>query len=322
MTQSTHVENPAVSLEALSDDQLLRQIESLSRAEHAAMIHVLHHLNEIERRRLHLDLGYRSMFDYCIRSLEYSPAAAGRRIQAARCIRRFPAVLPLLREREINLSVISLIEPVLTIDNFKTILEQVRGALYRDVERLASEYRPPVAFRDRVRPVRVAMPQEPEVAAPTKPDQEVLTPDVGSEDKKVRIEQKLLVQFLASEDLMEKIEEARALLSNRCPTDRSPASSMHSSAISSSGTAPRNARREEKTETEPPLQTLDIGSASYQTAIVHGTFPMKSEMTCSCETRANARTCHLLERGVDPEKASRSIISSRSQREAAATCPT
>jgi len=205
--------NIAVALEKLSDEELLRRTETLTRDEHAATIEILHHLNEIERRRLDLDLGYSSLFDYCVQCLEYSPSAAGRRIQAARCIRRYPAVLPLLRDRELNLSTMSLIEPILTIDNFKTILDRVRGASYRDVERIASEYRPPVVCRDRVQHVRVTIPlTQGDENVKAKTEQSVLTPGAGSEDKKVRIEQKLLVQFLASEEFMTLFEEVKTLL--------------------------------------------------------------------------------------------------------------
>lgn len=76
-------ENMALALEKLRDSELLRRIEVLVQDEHDATIQILHHLNEIERRRLDLDLGYSSLFDYCIQCLEYSPSAAGRRIQAS-----------------------------------------------------------------------------------------------------------------------------------------------------------------------------------------------------------------------------------------------
>jgi hypothetical protein len=221
VTTSIASGNLSASLYALSDAALIDQIQALTRDENDATIQILYHLNEIERRRLELDMGFASLFDYCIRGLDYSPSAAGRRIQAARCIRRFPAVVPLLRERELNLSTVSLIEPILTGDNFAAILERVRGASYRDVERVVSEYRPPVAFRDRVQPVRVVVPSRADDAGATREtEQDVLTPGAGSEDKKVRIEQWVLVQFVASEELMAKLEEAKSLLSHRCPNGK------------------------------------------------------------------------------------------------------
>ena len=150
--------------------------------------------------------------------MNYSSSAAGRRIAVARCIRRFPAVLELLHRRELNLSTAALIASVLTEANVQDILPRVRGKSSRAVERVVSEYRPPVALRDRVRPVRVPAQKSadldrvlferelnriaPDAAWPG-------TPGVGSE-------QKLFVQFLASEELMRMFEQAQALLSRRC----------------------------------------------------------------------------------------------------------
>ena len=174
------------ALRKLSNDELVRGLEAAVSKEREMTIQVLHHLNEMERRRLHVDSGYSSLFDYCVRHLKYSSSAAARRIQAARCIRRYPEMLPMLKNRELSLSTISLIAPILKRD--KSVLDRVRGASHRKVEQIVAQYGPPVSLRDRVRPVRVA------------------TPGAGSEDK-------LFVQFLADENLMELFEEVRALLS-------------------------------------------------------------------------------------------------------------
>jgi hypothetical protein len=48
----------------VSDRELLSRIESLARKEHATTIEILLHLNEVERRRLHLMLGYGTMFAF------------------------------------------------------------------------------------------------------------------------------------------------------------------------------------------------------------------------------------------------------------------
>ncbi len=232
-------------LRALGNDELLSQVQLLVRRECVATIQILHHLNEIGRRRLFLDLGYSSLFDYCIRKLKYSPSAAGRRIQAARCIRRYPEVLELLRARELSLGTVALIAPILTDENHASVLARVRGRSYREIERVVAEYKPPVAFRDRVRPVRVAVsePKPPAVAVSARvrdsmpaasPDPapgsaadlhsladdavapttcRPITPGAGS----VTTETKLLLQFLVSEACMAKLNEARALLSHRCP---------------------------------------------------------------------------------------------------------
>ena len=140
----------------LANDALVRHLDAVVHRERGMTLEVLHDLNELERRRLHLDRGYSSLFDYCVRHLKYSSSAAARRIQAARCIRRYPVMEKMLRDRDLSLSTISLIASILSPENHRAILSRVRGASYREVERIACEYRPPVALRDRVQPVRVA----------------------------------------------------------------------------------------------------------------------------------------------------------------------
>jgi hypothetical protein len=51
---------------------------------------LLAHLAECDERRLHLDLGFASLFAYCTKSLGFCEATAWRRITAARVCRRFP----------------------------------------------------------------------------------------------------------------------------------------------------------------------------------------------------------------------------------------
>ena len=207
--------NESHDLQQLNDRELILQTESLAHDERACTMQILHHLIEIGRRKLHLDMGYSSLYDYCVRGLKYSGAAAGRRIAAARCIRRFPDVQHLLEERELSLSTLSLIEPILNEDNAATILQRVCNASYRDVEKVVCEYRPPVALRDRIRPVRVA------VSDPVSIDGLIFERECariapfGWEHRQARIEERMYVQFLASEELVEKFEQAKALLSGR-----------------------------------------------------------------------------------------------------------
>jgi 5-methylcytosine-specific restriction endonuclease McrA len=129
-------------------------------------------------------------------------------------------VLELLQEHELDLSTVAHIASALTPENCPEILERVRGRSYREVERVMCEYRPPVALHDRIRPMRVALPEPGNVDAillerefaesgyyPT-------TPGAGSW---IDSEEKFFVQFLASEALIAKFEKAKTLLSNRKP---------------------------------------------------------------------------------------------------------
>jgi 5-methylcytosine-specific restriction endonuclease McrA len=219
------------TLQALSNRELLFQIRLLARSEHRTTLKILLHLNEVERRRLHLDLGYSSLFDYCTRYLKYSPSAAGRRIQTARCIRRHPEVYNLLLHNDVNLSTVSLVAPVLTEANKDELLRSICKKSQREVEKIVSKHRPPVLLRDRVQPVRGWRiigeesgffdgrdPKEALDALMERIDREDRTrmssySRSGSDSS--QIEDKLLVQFVASEAFMKKYEEVRSLLSQR-----------------------------------------------------------------------------------------------------------
>ena len=218
------------SLKALSDQELQSRIQKLVSRERSTTIDILLHLNEVERRRLYLKLGYSSLFDYCTRHLNYSDSGAGRRVQVARCIRRHPDVLELLRARKVNFTTVSLIASIINDKNKDKLLSEIGNAGQKEVERIASDYRPPVALRDRVKPVRVRVPA-PEAAlrAPLESPRPRSLEDKqpaceksnyshsGSAPKAppTRIEQKLLIQLVANEAFIKKYEEVRALLSQR-----------------------------------------------------------------------------------------------------------
>ncbi len=72
------------TVSALSDDLLLERTKELSGIEHHLEVVVIDHLREIHRRRLYLRRGFSSLFDYAVRELGYSDAAAWRRIKAMR----------------------------------------------------------------------------------------------------------------------------------------------------------------------------------------------------------------------------------------------
>jgi hypothetical protein len=171
----------------MNDSEFHLEFESAARVHQSSTINILHFINDCERRKSHLDRGYSSIFDYCIRRLKYSSSTAGRLIQAARCIREHPEVLQMLEEREVSVSSICQVAKILDADNKDSILERIKGASRRDVERIACDYRPPVALRDRMVPVRVA------------------TGD--------GIEIMMLTQFLASEEFAGIFDEVRNLMS-------------------------------------------------------------------------------------------------------------
>ena len=72
----------------LGDQQLLEQTKRLAANQRCIDVHILDHLDEIDRRGLALRRGFSSLFDYAVRELRFTDAAAQRRIQAMRLCRR------------------------------------------------------------------------------------------------------------------------------------------------------------------------------------------------------------------------------------------
>ena len=88
----------------LSDRELLRQTTTLVRHERHLQGAIIDHLAEIEARQLFLRRGCSSLFDYAVRELGYSDAAAGRRIGAVRLCADQPGARERLRDGSLTLS--------------------------------------------------------------------------------------------------------------------------------------------------------------------------------------------------------------------------
>src|SRR5262245_36221180 len=224
-------------LSAITDRELIARLEKLRCHERDAAIELLHHLNEVERRNLYLRLGYSSLFTYCVGHLCYSESDAGRRVQAARCLHRFPRVAALLQSGEINMMTLGLVANIVTEATIDQWLERIRGKSQREVEALAAAVRAPITLRDRARLVNVPVPVvAPLPLAPTKKTEEKTSvaesplpllaprqpvpsdePVVVDSQPLVATQARVYIQFLADQSFMIKYKIAASLLSNKFP---------------------------------------------------------------------------------------------------------
>ncbi|WPU66866.1 HNH endonuclease [Peredibacter starrii] len=105
---------------------LLGDTKKLTGTERAVTVKLLHHLKEIERRKLYSDLKYSSLFSYCVKELGYSEGAAQRRIVAARALAEMPEIEKKIEEGKLNLTNISLVnqfidDPIQKREVFKEV---------------------------------------------------------------------------------------------------------------------------------------------------------------------------------------------------------
>ena len=102
----TTATRPAITstVGALSDRELLRETSNLVRHERHLQGAIIDHLAEIEARGLYLERGFSSLFDYAVRELGYSDAAAARRIGTMRLCADQPDAREGLRDGSLTLS--------------------------------------------------------------------------------------------------------------------------------------------------------------------------------------------------------------------------
>jgi hypothetical protein len=227
--------------ERLTDEQLRIELSRLVGCEREAACELLTHLAEFDGRGLHLQAGFSSLFAYCTELLRLSEHAAYHRIEAARAARRFPVILPLLRDGSINLTTIPLLSRQLTPENHATLLDAARGKSKREVEELIAHWFPQPAAPSSVRrlpvvksasarePIDTARAAEPVAEGTTEPSiaqaldaaPEAFAASVPPAPSKAAVTplapDRYKVTFTATADTREKLERARDLLRHQVP---------------------------------------------------------------------------------------------------------
>src|SRR3989338_1360133 len=123
-------------LNTLSDEKLLLHCKEAVKKEKQSTLEVLEYLVEVDKRRLYLKEGYSSLYDFCIRYLNYSEGETHRRIQVCRLTQAVEQVKPLLESGDVSLTTLSLLSPVLNKENATEILPKITHQPTRQVERI------------------------------------------------------------------------------------------------------------------------------------------------------------------------------------------
>ncbi|HKO46258.1 MAG TPA: hypothetical protein VJV79_00960 [Polyangiaceae bacterium] len=147
-------------LVGLGNSQLLAGLSELVRQSNALTAQLLAHLVELEERLLHLELGFSSLFAYCVEALGMSEGTAGRRVAAARVCRRFPDVFERVMRGELHLCALCALAPHLSAGNAGELFEACRGKTRRHIEELLAARFPRPDVREQIRrlPARVQVP--------------------------------------------------------------------------------------------------------------------------------------------------------------------
>jgi hypothetical protein len=130
-----------MDLRHLTDKVLLTDTKFLVSRERELSTKILHHLKEIERRRLYSDLGFTSLFDYCMRELGYAESSAIRRIQSARLLNELPQIESKIEDGSLSLTNLSLLNQffkngeITNVDEKMAIMAKVENKTKKECEK-------------------------------------------------------------------------------------------------------------------------------------------------------------------------------------------
>jgi hypothetical protein len=115
-----------MNLKHLTDKALLEDTKKLASGERELSVKVLHHLKEIDRRKLFSDLGFTSLYDYCVRELGYSEGSAHRRISSARLLGELPMIESKIESVSLNMTNVATLVHFFKEENIKGAPEKAK----------------------------------------------------------------------------------------------------------------------------------------------------------------------------------------------------
>ena len=138
-------------LQGLRDDQLLAALSAIVGKGNQVTADLLAHLAEVDERHLYAELGFPSLWAYCVESLGLCESSAGRRIAAARVCRQFSEAFALVASGALHISALCLLKPHVNRENATELFELCRGQSARRVEELLAARFPRPDVRDSIR---------------------------------------------------------------------------------------------------------------------------------------------------------------------------
>jgi 5-methylcytosine-specific restriction endonuclease McrA len=181
-------------LKHLTSQELLSQTRSLVQKERVLTLQFLWHLKEIESRRLHLELGYSSLYAFVQEEYKYSSGSTHRRIESMRLLKECPEIQSDLLSGELTLTNVSQAAVFfkteakagnsLSMEQKTEIINELKGKSTREVERKL-------------------------LAKSSKPQ------DVPKEQERAITENLTEYKFVANEELVKKLNELKNLMSHK-----------------------------------------------------------------------------------------------------------
>ena len=97
-------------LKTLSDDELLLQAKRLVQKERQMCVQLISHLQEIWVRKLYLEKGFSSLFQYVVQEFGYSESSAYRRIKTMKLCSALPSAKSQIESGKLNLNAAGMLQ--------------------------------------------------------------------------------------------------------------------------------------------------------------------------------------------------------------------
>ncbi len=185
----------------------MARMPELVRAERGAVVEVVVHLMEIDRRRLYLEEACASLYSYCKERLFYSEDEALRRVRVARLAARIPRCLKELESGAIHLTGLFVLSQHLTDENADTILGEARGKSRREIEKILASRFPRKDVPDQIHAEPERLPLGEVTCAGTGTNEPAASPRPPAHIEPLS-ETRYRIEFTASAELHDKLERA------------------------------------------------------------------------------------------------------------------
>jgi hypothetical protein len=126
-----------MNLKHLSDTTLRYDSKNAAFKEKEATTVLLHHIKEVDRRKLYCDWKYTSLFDWCVKELGLCEGSAHLRITAARTMKDIPEIEKKIEEGLLTLSSISQVNQFCRKNEIKGV--SAKKKLLKQVENLSKK---------------------------------------------------------------------------------------------------------------------------------------------------------------------------------------
>jgi len=208
------------NLSQLPSHALTARLYELRKQERSLLVEFLAYLAELDRRQLHLALGFSSTFAFLTDHLGYTKSAAFRRTTAARLVARFPVVLTYLGDGRLNLTTLVELRDVLEEKSLGEILDRAAGRTEEQVRELVAALHPRPAPPDLLRRLPEPRPAEPTLvrvsSGPEQSSELTSAPRPAPRIEPISEELRVL-RVTAGRDFVADLESVRAALSHQIP---------------------------------------------------------------------------------------------------------